>query len=189
MVLLQALAYSSDGHTIAIAFTDGDVHFLDALTLELITDKTALQTAAIAVTQIAFAHTSEFAAVAFEDSAVGLFKVRGLWSVVRGLWSVVCGLWFVVRWEEGGKDQRQGGGRWMGRETCTEAHNHSLTFRPPPPLSDRFSSNSSHRRTLKRHGNLSVATDPTWAASRRCFLRRTKTVSTSAPSAPSARLA
>ena len=51
------------------------MHFLDALTLELITDKTALQTAAIAVTQIAFAHTSEFAAVAFEDSAVGLFKL------------------------------------------------------------------------------------------------------------------
>ena len=68
----------------------------DALTLELITDKTALQTAAIAVTQIAFAHTSEFAAVAFEDSAVGLFKVRGLWPVACGLWSVVCGLWSVV---------------------------------------------------------------------------------------------
>ena len=144
MVLLQALAYSSDGHTIAIAFTDGDVHFLDALTLELITDKTALQTAAIAVTQIAFAHTSEFAAVAFEDSAVGLFKVRGLWPVACGLWSVVCGLWSVVRglWSvvravgrnEARTRDREGAGGWEGRHAQKHTITHSLFVLPPPSL-------------------------------------------------------
>ncbi|EGD75045.1 hypothetical protein PTSG_06702 [Salpingoeca rosetta] len=71
-----ALAFSRDGHTLAIGYENGVVDFRDAMTLDLITDSTTIPAANAAVLQVAFAHTNEFAAAAFADSAVGLFKIE-----------------------------------------------------------------------------------------------------------------
>eukprot|EP01147_Barroeca_monosierra_P003037 gene3037-5819_t len=69
-----ALCYSSDGNTLAVGFDTGLVEFRDALSLELITEHTTIPSSQSPVIQLAFSSTNEYAAAAFGDSAVGLYK-------------------------------------------------------------------------------------------------------------------
>jgi WD40 repeat protein len=72
----QCLAYSPDGHTLAIGFTNGTLLLADSLSLAPITPQTLFSASKDAITALRFSATGEYLASSDADRCVGLYKLE-----------------------------------------------------------------------------------------------------------------